>query len=538
MKIKSFLSVTATLVIGLIIATGCSKDGLEYNPNAGSAASATPPSLDLNHITATVIRDNEHPFGDVYKTDQFFVSNYAKYWGSNKYDWSNSAHMYDILKYAIKMEENANALLGNKTNKYFALAKFFRAYSSIWLAQRVGGIPMTQAGDVTNLTPAFDSQKDVFKNSLQLLEDANTILGTINGVSSIASNKLDNGDIFGLTSLQWQKAINTFKLRVLINLSKRADDNADLNVKQQFAAIISNPTKYPIMTSNADNITYKYNAGYNQYPLYALGSTPYNNFANISKTILDLTTSTQDPRTFAFATPAPAQITAGKKVSDFSAYVGADINLSETVLNTTGSIATTSAYSYFNFNRYFTSNTGANCEPYIFLGYAEMCFNIAEAINRGWTTLGTTDAKTWYENGIKASLNVYGLSQGQSMIIGDIAGKTLGTVTIDVNTFLANVAYKTTDANAALTQILTQKYIAFFMNSGSEAFYNYRRTGVPAFLQGGVGIGTSALSNKIPRRWLYPIDEINNNKENYLKSIQSEYGSTSESVATDTWLTK
>jgi hypothetical protein len=37
---------------------------------------------------------------------------------------------------------------------------------------------------------------------------------------------------------------------------------------------------------------------------------------------------------------------------------------------------------------------------------------------------------------------------------------------------------------------------------------------------------------------LYPIDEINNNKENYLKSIQSEYGSTSESVATDTWLTK
>jgi hypothetical protein len=199
------------------------------------------------------------------------------------------------------------------------------------------------------------------------------------------------------------------------------------------------------MTSNADNITYKYNAGYNQYPLYASGNTPYNNFANISKTILDLTTSTQDPRTFAFATPAPAQITAGKKVSDFSAYVGADINLSETVLNTTGSIATTSAYSYFNFNRYFTSNTGANCEPYIFLGYSEMCFNIAEAINRGWTTLGTTDAKTWYDNGIKASLSIYGLSQGQSMIIGDIAGKTLGTVTIDVNTFLSNVAYNTTD---------------------------------------------------------------------------------------------
>ena len=29
---------------------------------------------------------------------------------------------------------------------------------------------------------------------------------------------------------------------------------------------------------------------------------------------------------------------------------------------------------------------------------------------------------------------------------------------------------------AGLTQILTQKYVAFFQNSGLEAFYNQRRT--------------------------------------------------------------
>ncbi|MEI7583407.1 SusD/RagB family nutrient-binding outer membrane lipoprotein [Runella sp.] len=537
MNIKPFFSIAAVMVIGLTLTTSCQKDNLEFNPNAGSEASTIPPSLDLNHITATIIRDDEHHFGNVYKYNQFFVSNYAKYWGSNKYDWSNSTHMYDILKYAIKMENNASALLGNTTNKYFALSKFFRAYSSIWLAQRVGGIPMSQAGDINNLLPAFDTQKDVYKNSLQLLEDANTILSALNTSASIASNKIDNGDIFGLTSLQWQKVINTYKLRVLINLSKRADDNADLNIKQQFAAILSNSTKYPIMTGNSDNVVYKYNAAYNQYPLYAVGNVPYNNFANIGKTLLDITTATQDPRTFAFATPAPAQLTAGKKISDFSAYVGADVNLAETTLLSNGSIATTSAYSFFNYNRYFTSSSGANCEPYIFLGYPEMCFNIAEAINRGWTTLGATDAKTWYDNGIKASLSVYGLAQGQTFIVGDLTGKTLGTVNIDVNTFLSNVAYNTTDKNAALTQILTQKYVAFFFNSGWEAFFNYRRTGIPEFRQGGVGIGTTALGNKIPRRWLYPIDEINNNKENYLKAIGSDFSGT-ESVATDTWLTK
>ena len=31
--------------------------------------------------------------------------------------------------------------------------------------------------------------------------------------------------------------------------------------------------------------------------------------------------------------------------------------------------------------RYYRTNTG---EDFIIAGYAEMCFNIAEAINRGW----------------------------------------------------------------------------------------------------------------------------------------------------------
>ncbi len=43
---------------------------------------------------------------------------------------------------------------------------------------------------------------------------------------------------------KWRKLINTFKLRVLINLSKRVDE-ADLKVKEQFAAILSDPARVP-----------------------------------------------------------------------------------------------------------------------------------------------------------------------------------------------------------------------------------------------------------------------------------------------------
>ena len=75
------------------------------------------------------------------------------------------------------------------------------------------------------------------------------------------------------------------------------------------------------------------------------------------------------------------------------------------------------------------------------------------------------------------------------------------TVNFSLADYLAQASVKYAGNNATgLTQILTQKYIAFFQNSGLEAFYNQRRTGVPTFL---TGVGTSN-SGRIPKRWLYP----------------------------------
>jgi Starch-binding associating with outer membrane len=311
----------------------------------------------------------------------------------------------------------------------------------------------------------------------------------------------------------------------LISLSKRAVDNADLNIPAQFATIYNNPSQYPIFTGNADNLKFTFNTAYNAYPIWSRGNGPYNNYSNICNTFLNITTASQDPRTFIAATPAPAQITAGKAVSDFTAYVGADINQSLAVLFTNGSTLATSQYSYANYNRYYAGSPAgatASAEPYVILGYPEMCFNIAEAMNLGWIT-GTTS--TWYNNGINASLAIYGLTQGQKYTVGDGTGKTLGSVTIDINTFLANVAYAGDNATG-LNQILTQKYVAFFQNSGWEAFYNWRRTGVPTFAQGGVGIGTS--NSQIPLRWQYPTGEAVYNSANNTAALTSQYGGTDD----------
>jgi len=524
MKNITIKALAASLLLVLSVSS-CQKGNLAANPNAGNANAIVPVSLIVNHLTATLIRNDELPFGDGYKADQFQVSNYAKYWGTNEDTWSYTAHSYEILKYAVQLEVQAQSQVG-ANSKYLAMAKFFRAYSAIWLSQRVGDIPMSQAGNTQYSTPIFDSQKDVYKNSLKLLEDANTILNTALGTTQSAI--FDTGDIFGLTNLQWQKLINTYRLRTLINLSKRANDTPDLNVKAQFAAIINNVATNPIMTGNSDNMVYKFVAS-NQYPPFQQGNNAYNEFMNVGKTVLDITTATKDPRTFLMATP----VNTAANIGSFTNYIGADPGTAlATLQNTPGN------YSRFNGARYFGNNLGTTAEPFIFVGYPEMCFGVAEAINKGWISgLTANDAKSWYDKGVAASFANFGLNvaANSTVTISDLGGKALGTVTTDNATFLANIAYNTTDATAANAQIQQQKYVAFFMNSGWESFMNHRRTGLPTFSEGGVGIGT--IGGKIPKRWLYPLDEINANNANYKASIATQYGG-ADVVTADTWLTK
>lgn len=529
---KSFLLVA---VIGALVSCK-SFDQLLPNPNVAGEDKAVPPSLILPRVEFDIYDQGDGgPFTQVQRWNQFSVSNNLYYGGQNQYNWTTTGTLYGVLKNVNLMDVQAAKAFGitapNSAAAYAALAKFFRAWIFVWQANRVGDTPASQAAQgLVDLEPGYDTQKAVFARSLALLDTANTVLASV--ASSTMTAGAISGDIYYNNDLtKWRKAINTFKLRVLMNLSKRADDNADLKIKQQFAAIVNNPTQYPVMTSNADNLNFVFNSAYNTYP-----HTPNdgnNQYQFEGYPWLSIATATQDPRTFVFATPAPAQLTAGKTVGDFSAYVGADISKSIGDLMTEGNSGKASGkYSYTNNQRYYGSVAGP--EPYIILGYSEMNFNIAEAINRGWVP--GASAATYYLRGINASLSFYGLTEGQTYTIGDLNGKTLGTTTISISNFLTNpgVVYKGDNADG-LEQILNQKYVAFHQNSGYQAFYNWRRTGYPkTFSSTGGGINASG---KIPRRWQYPVDEQTYNTTNYKAALQSQFGGTDD-LNMDTWLTK
>ncbi len=551
---KSFLF---CLLAGLsaLVLSSCQKGDLLDNPNQASTSTTVPPTLLLNRITnelyngggvldAVAGNVNEGPWNQLMRWNQYFVSSYPYYWGTNTYNWSNTATMYSVLKYVELMEQQAASQFGTTPNAYTALAKFFRAYLFVWYTQRVGDIPMSQAGNPNYPTPTYDKQHDVYQNCLALLDTANTLMGDLAAIPGNATSLVDaTGDIFGQTYLGWQKVINTYKLRVLISLSRRALDNPDLNIPSQFANIVQNPTKYPILTGNSDNLIYNYlsSPARDNYPLYP-NYTPYVGYENMCNTFINILSANQDPRIFVTATPAPAQIASGKEPGDFTAYVGADIDSGYSQI-TVG--ASGGEYSYNNYLRYYGNASGPNisgstCEPYIIIGYPEMCFNIAEAANLGW--IPGVSGSSYYLNGINASLSLYGLADGVQVPISYPLfnpvnlTNSLDNVTVSVSGFLSNpnVAYAGDNATG-LNQILTQKYVAFWQNSGWEPYYNWRRTGVPAFHQGGAGIGTANLM--IPIRWQYPNDEQVSNTTNYNAAIQSQFGGTDAITAT-MWLTK
>ena len=113
---------------------------------------------------------------------------------------------------------------------------------------------------------------------------------------------------------------------------------------------------------------------------------------------------------------------------------------------------------------------------------AEVAFLKAEAGLRGWA--GAGDPKTNYENGIKLSFSDWGAG-GVDAYIADATSKPINYVDpIDArNNFTAastiTVAWNNADSNELkLEKIITQKYLNTFTNT-LEAWVDFRRTGYP-----------------------------------------------------------
>jgi len=517
---KIFQIVTLVLVIGSMSACKKSFDSLEADPNR---ATSVPANLILNNV---LLNFTNGAFNSTQIWNQYYVCNYA-YYGNNEYSWTGYSYGgYNTLKNIVQMETEASKSVASP-NPYTAIGKFLKAYFLYDLTMHLGDIPVSDAlKGLTNVTPKYDTQKQVFQQILAYLEQANTEMGTLKSTNYVLASDF----YYGNNLAKWQKAVNAFKLRVLIQLSQKELD-ADLAIKAKFAETISNPTKYPVFGSDADNLTFVYNNQYNKYSTnpdnFGFDATRY----NMSSSYLGNLTALKDPRTFYVAEPAAALVASGKLPNSYDAFLGAG---SGEDLATMSANANLGKYSFINRKRYYQTYTAETTTQ---VGYQEMCFNIAEAANRGWIT--GQDAETWYQNGIKASQSFYGIKEGTNTVTFQKPGGTLAeSVTYPVEysyaTYYAQTTVKYAGAGTTgLNQILLQKYLAMYQNSGPEGYYNWRRTGVPTF-HTGPGNGNS---QRIALRYQYPSTERAVNKTNVEAAITAQFGGTDD-INAKMWIIK
>jgi hypothetical protein len=544
------------LIVGVSMMISCNKQIQEKQANPNNPSSV-PAALILGTVLNDMSGENGssasgslggvNSWDNVHDWNQYHCQNY-NYYGNNIYSWTDGSvnsngsssgpfNSYLVLKNVVQMEQEITSGGGSAVNPYEAIGRFIRAYYYYNLTSLMGDVPQTEALQaLENTTPSYTPQEKVFNYILNELDTANTDLTTLikNNDNSLSGSQ----DLFYQGKLaSWQKLVNSFKLRVLISLSNQSSD-ATLNVPVQFANIFNNPTKYPVFTSQTDDFTFNYNPGAsNTFSTYPFNPSNFGSIAgrfNMAYTYVNALTTLSDPRVFMTCDPAWAVVGSDTAhPAQFQYFVGASTGLA---LGTMYANASAGDYSFISRYRYYSNFTG---EADVLVGYKEMLFNIAEAMERGWIA---GNAATWYQTGIIESMKFYGIDIAGTSFTAYFLPPGANSVTqvapypftFNFTNYYAQPAVQLSSAlSTAINQIVLQKYIASFENSGYEAYYNWRRTGVPAF-QGGSGVGNNGA---IPLRWAYPVTEQTQNAANWSAAISSQ-GFSADNLNQTMWLLK
>lgn len=479
----------------LLVFYACSKfEEINTDPNQTSKVSAE--LLATNLILGTV----RYPgVGKDFLYKDMFAKYISYMEGATSYQYNKIERTgFGSLINLTNVEKMNEAAKGSVyEDSYLALGKFLRAYAFYNLTIAVGDIPYSEAllGESSVYNPKYDSQKDVFIGILNELEEASALFGT--------GKDFPGDPIYKGVVKKWQKVTNAFELKVLTHLMKKTSD-PDLKVIERFNAIV---TSNQLMTSNSDNFQLVYSSvKVEYYPFY---NSSFRSYPIMSTTIVDKMKEYEDYRLFYFANPAAAQISAGKLVSDWDAYVGVDPSDDFSSIGVKYSAKQISGIN----QRYYALDKG---EPTYLLSYPEQCFIISEGILRGWTN---GDAQVLYEAGIRSAMLF--VANNTPNDVKYHHNMKITTATSD--TYIAGplVAFTGT-VDEKLQKIYQQRYFLGFMQDGWNTYYEYRRTGYPVLPINPL-TNLNSVTSQLPQRWMYPSKELSFNRANVEAAINSQY---------------
>jgi hypothetical protein len=449
-----------TLFALSLISCSDTLDEINKNPNATETPLA--PYL----LTGTLKQGADLYWGDVnnFNSSLLFVQHWAKiqYTEPDRYDVSNTSFTSLWNTGYATLITDLNTILNfpdqQANSNYKGIALTLRSWTFLLLTDAYGSIPYKEAG--LKVTPAYNTQKEVYTGLLEDLKQAQSFLNATNG--AVTGDLAYKGDIS-----KWKKLVNSLRLRIALRISDREPALA----KQ--AAIEATTDAAGVLSSNSDTFKFTYISSPQQNPASAWFET--RDDFRISKTLVDKLNELSDPRLPVYA-QLPSDASVGK-------YVGAANGLSNSDANSQGFAKTSKPGTYF-----LTSSS-----PAVIVSYSEVLFNLAEAAARGYIA---GDAEQLYKNAITASFNQFGITDA----------------TI-ISNYLNQSSVKYDAANYAKS-IGTQKWIAFF-GQGLDAFTEWRRLDYPVLTAG----PATVLDGQIPLRFFYPGTEQSLNGVSYQAAV-------------------
>ena len=363
-----------------------------------------------------------------------------------------------------------------------------------------GDIPWSEAGmmsfnggDYTISLPKYDKAEDIYTKMLDDLKGFSDELNSINVQAGILAG-FKTQDIVNKGDLtKWKKYCNSLRLRMLTRVSGVAAFQS--RVTAEVNGILGNPTSYPIVSNNDENI---------QIKIFDLSSPIHSkgfrtgledwdgNLAG--KAIIDYMKANSDPR-------LPVMFQPGTEAN--GDYFGVD------PLATSGEQE--AAILTNTISRYNWSTISRNeFFPGVLVNASEVNFIAAEGyLNAGNDAM----AKTAYEAGISNSIKNYFLYRSVSNNAD--SGPVTEPTDAEIAAYIAQSGVSWSNATtkqAKLALIAMQKWVDYSVIQPLDNWAEIRRLNVP---QLNFWVDQADAQKNPPTRWQYPDSEKSYNTENY-----------------------
>ncbi|AOW10282.1 SusD/RagB family nutrient-binding outer membrane lipoprotein [Flavobacterium gilvum] len=501
-KFKKYIGIGIGCVFSL---TSCDRGFEEMNQNPNAYTQADINSMFTNNEVLMRGFQYSHYQADIQfvslamqhlaslRTNQFHGDKYL-------YEDNTSGGFFQEYENGIKEITHLLSVIPNtpeNVNKISA-ARVIKVYMFHQITDLYGDIPYSQAGKgyLDGIwSPKYDRQQDIYMDMLKELDE-----------SALAFNEskpfYGNADVlYGGNVTNWRKFTYSLMLRLGMRISKADAVNAEKYVKKAIAG--------GVFASNSDNMVCLHKSG----SQFTVNPVIYNFLTDgtvddpqkgekISKTFIDLLKSTQDPRMRVLSNIV---ISNNNYDVDPTHQKGMPNGYTDETIKTYPNFTGKQDYSFPN--RLTIAREDA---PDIRISYAETQLLKAEAAVRGWDS---GNAKTYYDSGVTAAMQmlaVYGTGNGKVPIITNA----------EISTYLLANPFSIGTTAQKIQQIITQKWIAFFLFNGLEAYADYRRTGYPNLVP--VNYPGNVSNGQIPRRLIYKDSERTLNTANYNAAVAQQ----------------